>query len=186
MPRLRKIAFAALAAALVVTGASCGGSSPECGHFSDCGAVGDAVCAGGRCRVFGEADGFGSVKANLSFGRDMDRIALSARMWVLLDRTVDGQVLSCAGLHSAFDPAAPENNPLQYGPKYIEFVWQAGGTYFPNLLVQLVRPADRAVFFVEGFSRLLAEGTRTAWGCQDGFSIAKDTVVDLTVTMLRP
>ncbi|NMB74699.1 MAG: hypothetical protein GYA21_06165 [Myxococcales bacterium] len=178
--------FAALAGAVLAVAAGCGGSSPECGHFSDCGPVGDAVCAGGRCQVFGEADGFGSVKANLSFGRDMERIALSARMWVLLDRTVSGAKLSCAGLGSAFDPAAPENNPLQYEPKYIEFVWQAGGTYFPNLLVQLVRPADRAVFFVEGFSRLQAEGTRTAWGCQDGLSIVKDTVVDSTVTMSRP
>jgi hypothetical protein len=182
---------AALAIGLLL-GSGCGGAGTECTHYTDCGPVGDAVCAGGRCTVFSEFDGFGSIKANLSFGRDMYQIAASARMWVLLGTTVDGRRLTCAEIDGAFDPNGPGLNPLQYGPKYIEFVWQSGGTYFPNLLIQLVRPAAPAVFFVEGFSRLQAEGTRTVWGCYDKenpdrpFSVRKDEVVELTVTMVRP
>jgi hypothetical protein len=140
---------------------------------------------GGVCQLFDDQSGFGSVKVNLSFPSELYQGAASGYIRVFHRESTDGSQLSCTGISGGtLDLQESNLNLLQIEPKYLEFHWSSGGTFFPNNLVQLIRPASDALLVADAYLGRNGEGGRTALGCQEGLAIAKDQVSEATVNLL--
>ncbi len=175
---------------MALSWSGCGGTAPvegiPCGQPADCGPAGDALCVDGHCRIFDLDSGHGSAKVNLSFGRDMYQIAASGYVHFLLAVTPDGQSLSCDQiLDGRFDPFDPLANRLSEQPRYLVFNWMQGGTYFPNNLVQFLRPAEPVLAIAQGFAQLDGQGPQTAIGCQPDLVIQLEQTTELTISLVR-
>jgi hypothetical protein len=137
--------------------------------------------------VFDEVLGYGSVKLDLSFGRDMYQSAASGQVHFLAAGLPDGAALACADLQADPDRLAdPALNRLRSQSKYLVFNWSHGGTFFPDNLVQFIRPADSVLVLAEGFSKLDCQGQRTALGCTEAVVIRADETTELTVALTAP
>ena len=129
------------------------------------------MCVAGACHVYDENDGYGSATVNLSFPRE--RIAYGGFIHFLLATMPDGSQLSCDDVLSGnVDINGIEVNPLLINPdtglrgKYLVFHW-TGGTFFPNNLVQFIRPGEPIVAVAVGYSQANGEGVLTCIGCVD-------------------
>jgi hypothetical protein len=80
-------------------------------------------------------------------------------------------------------------------PRNLRLHWQSGGTFFPDNLIQFIRPAESIVFAVEAYEDILGEGDITAVGCYDGeeveeewvpISISKDQTVEFVIQLNAP
>lgn len=176
-------------AALLVAG--CGSPKPiegePCGIAADCGNVGDALCQAGQCMVYDEASGYGSAKVALSFGRDMYQVAASGYVYFFHPQLPDGQSLTCDDiLEGRLDLDDPALNHLTSRPKYLVFNWAHGGTYFPDNLIQFIRPAEGVVAVAEGTSQLDGQGPRTALGCKAEQTIQREEMAEFSIQLAAP
>jgi hypothetical protein len=188
---------------LVVVAAGCGTENPVPGEPCDiaetCGPIGDAICVGGYCRIFDENSGYGQAIVNLSFDRDMPyQVAASVYLYILHNQMADGSQLTCGRILSReVLPAAEKTNSLIVNPKYLVLHWQAGGTYFPDNLIQYIRPSGSIIAVAEGYERERGEGDLTALGCADEYkpeseeelvpiALYKDQSVEFTVKLNAP
>ncbi|MBN2498700.1 MAG: hypothetical protein JXR96_29180 [Deltaproteobacteria bacterium] len=136
-----------------------------CSSADDCGQKGLAMCVGGECTVFDESSGFGSATVNLSFYRE--RAGTSGHIYFILGKTADGHQLGCEEITSGeIDLQVETVNHLRTEPKYLLFHW-TGGTFFPDNLIQFIRPATGAMAIAEAYSQPNCEGVLTAIGCTD-------------------
>lgn len=158
-----------------------------CSSQADCGGPGSGICVSEECIRFGENTGYAKALIALSFGRDMYQSAASGYLYFLHDKLADGSSLTCEQLLSSEkDVISEEMNRLTVEPKYLVFNWSHGGTYFPNNLVQFIRPSASALVFVEGFSQLNGQGTKTSVGCTDGIVFRTEQTSELTVQIKVP
>lgn len=171
------------------TGCSSAGSGPggECSRALDCGPTGDAVCVAGDCLVYDESSGYGGAIVDLSFGRDMHKIAQSGYVWIIMSELASGEPLTCDDILAGADLRAESVNPLQVNPKYLRFNWgDSGGTFFPNNLIQFIRPASDVLAAAEAYQLLNGEGDLTAIGCKGSVNIVKDTNAEFVIPLARP
>jgi hypothetical protein len=172
--------------------AGCASENPVPGEPCDiaetCGPTGDAICLGGYCRIFDENSGYGQAIVNLSFDRDMPyQVAASVNIYLLHNIMADGSTLDCDRILSReVIPGVDTVNSLIVNPRYLELHWTAGGTFFPNNLIQFIRPADSMVAVTEGYQFLQGEGDLTALGCNDEETIIKDQDVEFTIQLNAP
>ncbi len=164
----------------------CGGSSStdtECRKVDDCGQPGQVLCLSGRCEPFEDLSAYGSVVLDLSFDRDMVVLPTSGYVYFLLPELVDGQTLSCADIiNGQIKASSPATNPLLAEAAYL--VFNGTGTFFPNNLIQLIRPANQALVVAEGFERLYGEGTLLAIGCHEKIVVQNDQTTQGVVVQL--
>lgn len=154
---------------------------------SDCGPAGDALCLAGICRVYDEQSGYGTATVNLSFGRDMYQVATSGYIHFLLVDQPDGSKLTCDELLSgAVDPHGDGLNRLTVNPKYLVFHWISGGTFFPNNLVQFIRPAQGVLAVGEGYAQPDGQGPLTAIGCKADLSIQLEGSTEFSIQLAAP
>jgi len=107
----------------------------------------------------------------------------SAYVYFLLPELVDGQALSCADITSGrVKASSPAINPLLAEPAYL--VFNGTGTFFPNNLIQLIRPSSLALVVAEGFERLYGEGTFLAIGCSEQIVVQNDQTTQGVVVQL--
>ena len=177
---------------LIIFAAGCGSENPvpgeQCDVAETCGPAGDAICLGGFCRIFDGNSGYGQAIVNMSFDRDMPyQVAASVNIYLLHNTMSDGSILDCDRILSReVIPSANSANSLIVNPRYLELHWTAGGTYFPNNLIQFIRPADSIVAVTEGYQFLKGEGSLTALGCNDEETISKDQIVEFTIQLNPP
>ncbi len=192
MRRREKAHLALWLALAMACSLGCGGGSQPaegepCDLPADCGRLGDALCVDGHCRVFDEASGHGSAKVDLSFGRDMYQAAASGQVHFLAAGLPGGGELACADLLADPDRLVdPALNRLRSQTKYLVFNWSHGGTFFPDNLIQFIRPAESVLVLAEGFSKLDCQGQRTALGCTEAAVIRADETTELTVALTAP
>lgn len=192
MRRREKASLAPWLALATACSLGCGGGSQPaagepCDLPADCGQRGDALCIDGRCRVFDETIGYGSAKLDLSFGRDMYQAAASGQVHFLAAGLPAGGALACADLQADPDRLTdPALNQLRSQAKYLVFNWSHGGTFFPDNLIQFIRPAEGVLVVAEGFSKLDCQGQRTALGCTAAEVIRADETTELTVALATP
>ena len=166
---------------------ACGSSSAvpgeECQSAQECGPAGNAICVDGICRLFDEQIGFGSVVVDISFPREMINVPSSGYVRVIFPSLPDGNAISCEDVMSGgMNLEDPKLNHLQSSPKYL--VFNCCGTFFPNNLIQFLRPAQGALLIVDGYENLNGEGKLKALGCVAEVDITKDEVTeDLVVSM---
>jgi len=176
---------------LVLLVAGCTSENPVPGEPCDaaetCGPIGDASCIGGYCHIYDESSGYGGAIVSLSFNRDMYEAAASTYIYFLLDRLADGSSLDCQRILSQeVDPASPQINSLVANPKYLILHWTSGGTFFPNNLIQFIRPAGSIVAVAQGYEYLNGEGDLTALGCNDEQTITRDQNVEFVIQLNAP
>ena len=169
----------------------CASENPVLGEPCDiaetCGPMGDAACVDGYCHIYDENSGYGGAIVSLSFNRDMYEAAASTYIYFLLDRMADGGTLDCQRiLNQQVDPASPDVNSLVMNPKYLILHWTSGGTFFPNNLIQFIRPAGPMVAVAQGWEFLNGEGDLTALGCNDQETIIKDQNVEFVIQLNPP
>lgn len=180
-----------LMATMWLVACGCGSRKPvpgaTCHTFEDCGAPGDAVCIDGRCRVFDNQAGHGNAVVALSFHRDLHEVAASGVVRFIHHRTASGSGLRCEDiLQGTVNLASAEINPLHAQPKYLVFHWTGGDGFFPDNLVQFIRPAEDVLAVAEGFELLNREGDLTAIGCTEGQTIVKGQDVELVIQLVAP
>jgi len=170
-----------LVGGLAPVGCGQAGSAQSCSQAGQCAPAGDALCVGGSCLLFAP-DEYTSVVLNISFPRDMSPVPASGRIFVLDRRRADGGEVLCQelldGSQSLDDPGL---NTLLAQPRYL--VFNCCGTYFPNNLVQFIRPVPRALLVGEGFSQQQAQGQRLAAGCLEQLSLSAGQQQELTLPM---
>ena len=176
---------------LLVLAAGCGSENPVPGESCDiaetCGPVGDAMCVDGYCHIYDDNSGYGGAIVALSFDRDMYEAAASTHVYFLFNRMADGSTLNCDRILSReVDPSSTSANSLVTNPKYLILHWQSGGTFFPNNLIQFIRPAESIVAVAEGYEFLNGEGDLTALGCKDQETISKDQNVEFVIQLNVP
>lgn len=176
---------------LVLFSAGCGSENPipgvSCDIAETCGPVGDAICVDGNCHLYDENSGYGNAIVNLSFQRDMYEVAASVYIHILFNKMADGSALSCDRILSGeVIPSAETANSLVMNPRYLVLHWDTGGTFFPNNLIQFIRPAESIVAVTEGYEYLNGEGDLTALGCKDAETIIKDQDVEFVIQLNTP
>ncbi|MFN2164728.1 MAG: hypothetical protein ACK2U9_00525 [Anaerolineae bacterium] len=176
---------------VVLLAGGCGSEKPiqgePCAVATDCGNVGDAVCQAGQCLVFDEASGYGSAKVALSFGRDMYQVAASGYVHFFHPQMTDGRTLACEDiLGGQLGVDDPLLNRLTSRPKYLVFNWAHGGTFFPDNLIQFIRPAEGGVAVAEGYSQLEGQGPRTALGCKAEQTIQREETAEFSIQLTAP
>lgn len=145
------------------------------------------MCVDGRCHVFDGQTGHGGAVVDLSFQRELGDAAASGTIRFLYHRTASGDLLCCEDImRGAVNLASSELNPLHSQPKYLVFHWTGGDGFFPNNLVQFIRPAEEVLAVAEGYELLDLQGDRTAVGCTGGQTIARDQNVDLVIQLVAP
>lgn len=132
----------------------------------------------------------------LSFHRDLYDIAASVNIYMLHNVTPDGGTLDCSRILSReIDPSSSAVNSLVVNPRYLMLHWQSGGTFFPDNLVQFIRPAESIVAVVEAYEFINAEGDLTALGCVEEYkpdqetipiSILKDQTIEFVIQLNLP
>jgi hypothetical protein len=158
---------------LCLFGVGACGAEPQCQRAADCANAGDGLCLGGRCLTFGP-DEFAAAVVDVSFPRDMVNIPKSGLIYFLHARTADGQLLDCARLEA--DPGLVGQtwvNHLLVEPRRLSF--NCCGNFFPDNLVQRIRPADNAIMLGLAFPTTEPAGNFNAFGCVEGlvFSTAQ-------------
>ena len=186
---------------LIIFAAGCGSENPvpgeECDVAETCGPIGDAICLGGYCRIFDENSGYGQAIVNMSFDRDMPyQVAASVNIYLLHNTMPDGSTLDCGRILSReVIPSAGNANSLIMNPRYLVLHWTAGGTFFPNNLIQFIRPDENIVAVVEGYEYERGEGDLTALGCVEEYkpeeeiipiALSKDQTVEFTIQLNAP
>lgn len=176
---------------LAVLAAGCGTENPVPGEPCDvaesCGPVGDAICVDGSCHIYDNDAGHGGAIVALSFNRDMYEMAASTYVHFLFNRMADGTTLDCDRILSReVEPSAATVNSLVVNPKYLILHWESGGTFFPNNLIQFIRPAESIVAVAEGYEFLNGEGSLTALGCKDEETIVKGQNVEFVIQLNPP
>jgi hypothetical protein len=171
--------------------AGCTSENPVPGEPCDaaetCGPAGDAACIDGYCHIYDGNTGYGGAIVNLSFNRDMYEAAACTYIHFLLDRMADGSTLTCQRILSQeVDPASPEANSLVMNPKYLILHWASGGTFFPDNLIQFIRPSGSLVAVAQGYEYINGEGDLTALGCNDEETILKDQNVEFVIQLNAP
>ncbi len=143
-----------------------------------------AVCVDGTCRVFDQASGYGSAIVNLSFERMYQ--AFSGYVHFLLARAPDGQVLTCEQVVAGeVDLRAVTINRLTIQPKYLVFHWN-GDPFFPNNLIQFIRPGDEVLAVAEGYAQFEGQGPLTAIGCEPDVTIETDQTAEFSISLAAP
>jgi len=173
---------------ILVVAAGCGSQKPiegePCTLATDCGPVGDALCQTGLCRVFDEASGYGTAKVDLSFGRDMYQVAASGYVHFFQEQLPDGQILTCDRILSGQqDLTAAELNRLTVQARYLVFNWAHGGTFFPDNLIQFIRPSAGVLAVAEGYAQLEGQGPRTALGCKADQEIVLEQMAEFSISL---
>lgn len=170
-----------LAAGLVAAGCEPAGTAQPCSSAGQCAPAGDALCLDGNCLLFASEE-YSSLVVNISFPRDMTPLPVSGRIFLFDRRRADGAEVSCQQLLNASQlPDDPALNTLLAQPRYL--VFNCCGTYFPNNLVQFIRPVSQALLLGEGFSQQQAQGRRLAAGCLDQLSLSPGEQQELTLPM---
>ncbi len=168
-------------------GATSDSSKDPCAEQADCGGPGEGLCLDGECLRFDESTGYCKAIMALSFGRDMYQSAASCNIYFFHYRSPDNDTISCEKLLASDMLKHPEElNQLTAEPKYLVFNWSYGGTYFPDNLVQFIRPSQSAVVLVEAFSQLNAQGVKTAEGCVEGINFRGEQTSEFTVQLTPP
>jgi hypothetical protein len=172
---------------------SCGANSSvphqPCTYAEECAPVGDAVCLNEACQIFSDLDGYGRAIINISFDRDipLSNISKSGYVRFIHKQQADGRFLGCADIIAGnVDLDDRTINTLQASPKYL--VFNAGGSFFPNILIQLIRPANDIIAVVQGYEALNGGGNLNAIGCLDQNLniITEQTIEDVTITLDVP
>ncbi|MBW1871795.1 MAG: hypothetical protein JRJ19_07005 [Deltaproteobacteria bacterium] len=170
---------------------SCGASSSvphqPCNYAEECAPVGDAICIDEACQIFSELDGYGNAVINISFDRDMIEISKSGYVRIIHKQQADGRILGCADIIAGnVDLDDKTINTLQASPKYL--VFNCCGDFFPNILIQLIRPANDVIAVVQGYEYMDGGGNLNAIGCLDqGLNIiANQNIEDVTITVDIP
>ena len=81
---------------------------------------------------------------------------------------------------------SPEINHLRTDPRLLVFHWEGGKTYFPNNLVQFIRPAQNALVVAVGYEGSSAQGDVEAIGCLPDVDIIRDQEIEITVQLVAP
>jgi hypothetical protein len=71
-------------------------------------------------------------------------------------------------------------------PRLLSFHWEGGKTYFPNNLVQFIRPAQDALVVGVGYQSSSAQGDVEALGCLEDVDIIRDQEIEVTVQLNAP
>jgi len=159
----------------------------QCTLPSDCGARGEAVCVSGDCTSFNAATGYGSAVVNLSFHRDLYMSSQSGYLFFFLNETSDGRIIDCEAILSGeVDFNSTALNHLRTDPRLLAFNWEGGKTYFPNNLVQFIRPAQEALVVAVGYEASSAMGDVEALGCLADVDILRDQEIEITVQLNAP
>lgn len=165
--------------------AACIGS--QCTLPSDCGARGEAVCVYGECTSFNAGTGYGSAVVNLSFHRDLYMSSQSGHLFFFLTETSDGRTITCEDILSGeVDFTSTAINHLRTDPRLLAFHWEGGKTYFPNNLVQFIRPAQDALVVGVGYEGSGGVGDIEALGCEPDVDIIRDVEIEATVQLNAP
>jgi len=168
-----------------IAGCGGGGSVPgqPCARALDCAPVADGECIEGNCLVFSEAQGFGSAVVDLSFARDIPQVPASGQVWFIDSRRATSGSIGCNDILSGSIALDDQDlNPLTSAPKYL--VFNCCGTFFPNNLIQFIRPSESVMAIALGYERLDAQGKLTTRGCTEGIVISKDqTLQDLVISL---
>ncbi|MFC1654998.1 hypothetical protein ACFL2F_04250 [Myxococcota bacterium] len=165
--------------------AACIGS--QCTLPSDCGARGEAVCVSGECTSFNAGTGYGSAVVNLSFHRDLYMSSQSGHLFFFLNETSDGRIIDCdAILSGEVDFTSTAINHLRTDPRLLVFHWEGGKTYFPNNLVQFIRPAQNTLVVAVGYEGSGGQGFIEALGCLADVDIIRDVEIEETVQLNAP
>lgn len=158
-----------------------------CSLQADCGGAGEGLCVDEQCIRFSENTAYAKAVMDLSFGRDMYESAASANVYFIHAEAPDGKVLSCSDLLTMdIKGDSAQLNQLTAEPKYMVFNWSHGGTFFPDNLVQLIRPSERALVLVEGYTQLMAKGVISAVGCVDKVVFRAEQTSEFTVQISAP
>jgi len=159
----------------------------QCTLPSDCGPRGEAVCVSGECTSFNAATGYGNVVVNLSFHRDLYMSSQSGHLFFFLNGTSDGRIITCDDILSGVvDFDSTSINHLRTDPRLLAFNWEGGKTYFPNNLVQFIRPAQDALVVAVGYEASSAQGDVEALGCLADVDIIRDQETEITVQLNAP
>ena len=165
--------------------AACIGS--QCTLPSDCGSRGEAVCVSGECTSFNAGTGYGSAVVNISFHRDLYLSSQSGHLFFFMTETSDGRLLTCDDfLSGAVDFNSTAINHLRTDPRLLAFHWEGGKTYFPNNLVQFIRPAQDVLVVGVGYEGSSAQGAIEALGCKADVDIIRDVEIETTVQLNAP
>ena len=172
---------------------SCGANSSvpyqPCTYAEECALVGDAVCINEACQIFSDLDGYGRAIINISFDYDIPPSGISKSGYVrfIHKQQADGRILGCADIIAGnVDLDDSTINTLQASPKYL--VFNCCGSFFPDILIQLIRPTNDVIAVVQGYDALNGGGNLNAIGCldQDLNIITEQTIEDITITVDVP
>ena len=173
---------------------SCGANSSvphqPCNYAEECAPVGDAICFNEACQIFSDLDGYGNIVINISFDIDIPQSDISKSGYVrfIHKQQADGRILGCADIIAGnVDLDDRTINTLQYSPKYL--VFNCCGSFYPDILIQLIRPANDVIAVVQGYEYMDGGGNLNAIGCldQDLNIIANQTIDDnVTITVDIP
>jgi|GEM_PF-1641117 len=159
----------------------------QCTLPSDCGPRGEAVCVYGECTSFNAATGYGSAVVNLSFHRDLYMSSQSGHLFFFMNETSDGRIITCDDiLLGVVDFNSTALNHLRTDPRLLAFHWEGGKTYFPNNLVQFIRPAQDVLVVGVGYEASGAAGDIEALGCLTDVDIIRDVEIEITVQLNAP
>jgi hypothetical protein len=159
----------------------------QCSLPSDCGARGEAVCVCGECTNFNAGTGYGNAVVNLSFHRDLYMSSQSGHLFFFLNQTSDGRTITCDDILSGdVDFNSTAINHLRTDPRLLAFHWEGGKTYFPNNLVQFIRPAQDVLVVGVGYEASSGQGEVEALGCKADVDIIRDQEIETTVQLNAP
>jgi hypothetical protein len=159
----------------------------DCALPADCGARGDAVCLTGFCTRYDASTGYGSAVVDLSFARELYASSPSGKLYFLLPETSHGRIRTCADILSgAVPPGDITHNFLRSSPRLLIFHWEDNQTYFPNNLVQFIRPAESVLLVAAGYQGANGHGALMAIGCVGDLDIIRDHQIEVTVPLIAP
>ena len=155
-------------------GADAGGEklAPECVYPDECGAPGDAICVDEICRDM-TPDGHGSAIVAVSFDRDIPEVSKTGLIYFISSQAPNGSTLTCADVAAGVDPAGRDINLLQTNPKMV--VFNCCGSFYPNILIQFIRPANDVLVVIEGYDGI---DNLNVIGCTDKINIVVDETVE--------
>lgn len=146
-----------------------------CTRQSQCGPVGDAVCAAGCCAPAGVLGGDGGTEIQRGFAK-LNMTLSSAvraqdpnrfRLWAFYPKNPDGTTLTCAKVLEGSAPAMDALNPVREEPTLVPITNLCSGCAVSALTGTL--PAGvPLVFYVEMYHFDLVLGPPVGRGCSTG------------------